>query len=80
MGFQLLEAGQKLDPAKGEAPFEGFRWRTKDELKVNFFWLLHYVTEGALRRNQVTKLHAPNRVWFDDIVIATEHVGPISKR
>jgi hypothetical protein len=52
MGFQLLEAGQKLDPAKGEAPFEGFRWRTKDELKVNFFWLLHYVTEGALRRNQ----------------------------
>src|SRR5262249_26518966 len=59
MGFDLLEAG-------GE-PFEGFRWRTSTDLKVNFFWLLHYVTEDALRRNQVTNLPRSNRVWFDNI-------------
>jgi predicted amidohydrolase len=80
MGFQLLEAGVKPDPEKGEAPFEGFRWRTSEELRVNFFWLLHYVTDGALRRNRVEKLHAPNRVWFDDIVVATEYVGPIARK
>lgn len=70
MGFAVLEEG-------GE-PFEGFRWRTTDELKINFVWLLHYVTEQAARQNQVQNPQAKNRVWFDDIVIATEYIGPIN--
>ncbi|PYJ55593.1 MAG: hypothetical protein DME24_24645, partial [Verrucomicrobia bacterium] len=69
MGFSLVEQG-------GE-PFEGFRWRTNDQLKINFLWLLHYVTELAGRQNHVAKPNPINRVWFDDIVVGTEYVGPI---
>jgi len=69
MGFRLLEEG-------GE-PFEGFRWRTDAELKINFFWLLHYVTENAARQNRVEEPNPVNRVWFDDIVVSTAYVGPI---
>jgi hypothetical protein len=67
MGFQPL--------ASGGTPFEGFRWRTHPELKVNFFWLLFYVTENAAKQNNVEP-KSLNRVWFDDIVVATEYVGP----
>lgn len=68
MGFDLVETD-------GE-PFEGFRWRTSDDLKINFFWLLDYVTENAPRQNGVTHPPRINRVWFDDIVVATEYIGP----
>ena len=71
MGFSLVEQG-------GE-PFEGFRWRTNDQLKINFLWLLHYVTELPGRQNHVAKPNPINRVWFDDIVVSTEYVGPIQK-
>ena len=71
MGFSLMEAG-------GE-PFEGFRWRTNDRLKINFLWLLHYVTENAARQNGVTNPNPINRVWFDDIVLGTEYVGPVQE-
>lgn len=54
---------------EGGIPFEGFRWRGVPELNINFFWLLVYITGAA--DGQVS------RVWFDDIVIATEYVGPI---
>lgn len=67
MGFQPL--------AEGGEPFEGFRWRTDARLKVNFFWLLFYVTENAAKQNKV-QADPINRVWFDDIVVATEYVGP----
>ena len=50
MGFSLLEQG-------GE-PFEGFRWRNGSQLKINFFWLLHYVTERSAQQNRVAN---PNR-------------------
>lgn len=69
MGFSLVENG-------GE-PFEGFRWRTDERLKINFFWLLHYVTGHAARQNRVEPPGRQNRVWFDQIVVATEYVGPL---
>ncbi|MGQ9575333.1 MAG: hypothetical protein ACUVUC_08445 [Thermoguttaceae bacterium] len=72
LGFQLLE--------KGGTPFEGLHWRTTPELKINFFWLLHYVTPEALRRNQVADLRAENRVLFDHIVVATDYIGPIQPK
>jgi predicted amidohydrolase len=71
MGFSLLKEG-------GE-PFEGFRWRTHEELKVNFFWLLFYVTENAARQNRASEAGKSHRVWFDDIVIATAYVGPLKR-
>ena len=71
MGFSLLDEG-------GE-PFEGFRWRSSKDLKINFFWLLHYVTENAPRQNRVSKPNPVHRVWFDDIVVATSYIGPIKR-
>jgi hypothetical protein len=68
MGFQPL--------AQGGQPFGGFRWRTDERLKVNFFWLLFYVTEHAARQNNVEHPSPTNRVWFDDIVVASEYIGP----
>ena len=66
----------RLTEGEGE-PFEGFRWRTSDKLKINFVWLLLYVTEQAARHNQVTDPNPITEVWFDDIVIATEYIGPV---
>lgn len=70
MGFAIRDQN-------GE-PFEGFRFRTSNDLKLNLFWLLHYVTENAARQNRVPVPTRPNSVWFDDIVVATEYIGPIS--
>ena len=53
----------------GGAPFEGFRWRTDERLRVNFLWLLFYVTDAPAGH--------VSTVWFDDLVVATEYVGPL---
>lgn len=69
MGLSLAEAG-------GE-PFEGLRLRTSMDLKINHLWLEHYVDEGAQRQNKLANPNRVNRVWFDDIVVSTQYVGPI---
>lgn len=69
MGFSIVE--------KDGEQFEGFRWRNDNDLKINFFWLLHYVTENALRQNRVNNPNPINRVWFDDIVISKNYIAPI---
>ena len=51
-------------------PFEGFRFRTVESLKVNFLWLYVYLTAG-------TPGHV-NRVWFDDVVVAKHYIGPLN--
>jgi hypothetical protein len=58
--------------ANGGDPFEGFRFRTNAALNINYIWLYVYITEG-------TRGHG-NRVWFDDVVIATEYIGPLKTR
>jgi hypothetical protein len=68
MGFSLVD--------QGGGPFEGFRFRTTNDLKLNFFWLLHYVTENAARQNRVAKPNPTNRVWFDNVVVSTAYIGP----
>lgn len=72
MGFRLV--------AEGGEPFEGFSFRTDEKLKINFFWLLHYVTQDALRRNRAADLTAPVRVRFDHVVVATDYIGPIQPK
>ncbi len=69
-GFRLVEEG-------GE-PFEGFCWRRSDELKINFFWLMHYVTPSAAAQNHVEDPRRVNAVRFDNVVLATEYIGPIA--
>jgi hypothetical protein len=58
--------------ASGGDPFEGFRFRTVESLKINFLWLYLYITKG-------TEGHA-NRVWYDDVVVATEYIGPLQSQ
>jgi hypothetical protein len=47
-------------------PFDGFQWRSVDALKINYFWLQHYLDAG-------TNCGA----WFDDLVIAKKYIGPM---
>jgi hypothetical protein len=58
--------------AAGGEPFEGFRWRTTKDLNVNFVWAYLYITKAPA--GHVSK------VWFDNIVVATDYIGPIKKR
>lgn len=58
-------------PASG-APFNGFQWRSDDNLQLNFLWLLCYITKS--HPGHVSK------IWFDDIVVARDYIGPIQRR
>jgi hypothetical protein len=57
----------------GLAHHKGINWRSNEKLKLNAFWLMLYVTEQYAKTNKV------NRVWFDDVVVATEYIGPPSE-
>ena len=69
MGFKQLNEG-------GET-FPGFNFRNSSKLKLNFFWLLHYVTDSNDRRNRINSPPETNPVWFDNIVVAEKYIGPI---
>ncbi len=49
--------------------FEGFKWRSVSKLAINYIWTSLYITNAP--DGQVTK------VWFDNIVVAKEYIGPI---
>ncbi|MEA1996555.1 MAG: dockerin type I repeat-containing protein [Gemmatimonadota bacterium] len=64
-------------------PFEGFRWRTSNDLKINTFWLLYYMASVFQQDMKPANTDIPynsdkGQVWFDDIVLATEYIGPIA--
>jgi hypothetical protein len=69
MGMDLL--------ARGGEPFEGLALRTSEALKINHLWLEHYIDEGAQQQNKLTQPTRVNRVWFDDVVVSREYIGPI---
>lgn len=54
------------------APFPGFDFRTTSALRVNEVALLWYVSDEYAAKCTATQ----NRVWFDDVVVATEYIGP----
>ncbi len=57
----------KWSPDLGGEPFEGYRWRTAADLLVNYVWLYVYTEEDSY--------DIP--VWYDDVVVATEYIGPL---
>ncbi len=61
---------ERFTVPEGGTPFEGFRWRTSNKLNLNYVWLYTYITDAA-------KGHV-SRVWFDDVVVATEYIGPLA--
>ncbi len=60
------------DPKHSPAPFPGFDFRTSKALKINEVALLWYVSEQYAAKGSSTR----NRVWFDDVVVATRYIGP----
>ncbi len=57
--------------------FTGIRWRSDLELKVNCLWLEHYGYDPGDPTKQFWK--ESQSVCFDDVVVATEYIGPIKK-
>ncbi len=55
---------------ESETTFEGFQWRTVQELAINYLWTYVYITKAP--QDHVSK------IWFDDIVVAKSYIGPIS--
>jgi hypothetical protein len=39
---------------------------------------MHYVTEHAAEANHAPPTTRPNRVWFANVVAATEYIGPLA--
>ena len=56
--------------AATDKTFEGYQWRTHEDLTVNNLWTYVYITRAP--EGKVSK------VWFDNIVVATDYVGPIT--
>jgi hypothetical protein len=67
-----IAAPERFDVPNSGRPFEGFRWRTARELSLNYLWVYLYITQAPAGH--------VSRVWFDDIVVATEHIGPIQAK
>ena len=57
--------------AQEHSAFEGFQWRTSDDLNINYLWTYLYMTRAPKGHKSI--------VWFDNIVVATEYIGPMRK-
>lgn len=57
--------------------FTGIRWRDNPDLKVNCLWLEHYGYDPG----DPTKRYwqESQSVWFDDVVVARQYIGPMVK-
>jgi hypothetical protein len=62
---------ERLEFPNDGLPFDGFRWRSDEQLKLNFLWVLLYITKAP--QGHVSK------VWFDNIVVAQDYIGPIQE-
>jgi len=68
-GFRWGEQGrERFEVPRGGEPFEGFVWRTSEQLDINFIRLYLYTERPAGHRM---------RVWLDHVVVATAYIGPL---
>ncbi len=58
--------------AQSAGAFEGYQWRTSEALALNYLWTYLYITAAPAGH--------VSRVWFDNVVVATEYVGPSQPR
>ncbi len=68
-GVRWSEEAGGREEIPGDLPFEGFNWRTSEDLNINFVWLLLYITRAEQGHR--------GQVWFDHIVVAEDYIGPI---
>lgn len=57
----------KFIPSPDSTSFEGFQWRSSEQMKLNFFWLSYYMTDG--------KSGEIDKVLFDDVIVSTSYIG-----
>lgn len=50
--------------------WNGIRWRSDDDLKLNAVGLWHYVTDDSYQAGQ-----SQQTLWFDDVVVSTTRIG-----
>jgi hypothetical protein len=68
-GDRFITSGEEnIDPK----PFEGFRFRTVDTLKINQISLQWYVSDERAAEGNAVR----NIVYFDDVVLARKYIGP----
>lgn len=80
----MIQANSTAEAADGEqamwldgklvARFTEIRWRTSPTTRVNTFWLQHYGYDDSDPTREYSRQR--QTVWFDDVVIATEYIGP----
>jgi hypothetical protein len=83
----MIQANSGPDKADGKqamwvdgklaGEFTGIRWRIDPELKVNCLWMEHYGYDPGDPTKQYWK--DTQSVWFDDVVVATDYIGPMKK-
>jgi RNA polymerase sigma-70 factor (ECF subfamily) len=87
----MVKANSAPDVADGEqsfwvdgtlvGEFTGIHWRTTNALKLNAVWLLYDIRNDTARRNHDSDPQSRRyEVWFDDVVVATEYIGPVCGR
>jgi hypothetical protein len=69
MGFQVVDSGGDTLP--------GLNLRTSLDLTINHLWLEHYTGQASQDINKLQNPTKVNRVWFDDVVVAKEYIGPL---
>jgi hypothetical protein len=58
--------------------FTGIRWRNDPQVKANCLWFQHYGYDSS---DPTKKFWGEQQtVWFDDVVVAREYIGPSTKR
>lgn len=62
---------ERFQVPAGGLPFDGFRWRKDEKLKINFLWVLLYITKAPSEH--------VSKIWFDHIVAAREYIGPLTR-
>ena len=62
----------KFCPDTGGQPFEGFQWRTTENMRILHVKTGVYITTAP--RGYVSK------IWFDNLVVAKEYIGPLATK
>jgi len=55
--------------------WSGIRWRSDPRVRIDAFWLQHFGGDGSDPTKQYWRDEVS--VWFDDVVVAREYIGPM---
>ncbi len=93
-GYWIRENFRQNPEHKDAKPFQGIKWRTYEDMekfekfKINIVKLQNYVSENSWKRADKYAEEHPGfninlkeaTVWKDNVVVATEYIGPMSPK